>query len=41
MKHSVREEFQRFSEQFYAHGIQTVMQKWKKCVDSAEEFADK
>jgi len=41
LKHSVREELQHFSEEFYAHAIQTLTQKWKNCVDSTEEFVDK
>jgi hypothetical protein len=41
LKHSLREEFQHFSEEVYTYGIQTVTLKWKKCVDSAKEFVDK
>jgi hypothetical protein len=31
LKHSVLEELRRFSEMFYATGIQRLTQRWKVC----------
>jgi hypothetical protein len=41
LKHSVRDELRRFSEELYTTGIQRLTQRWKKCVDSEGDFVEK
>jgi hypothetical protein len=41
LKHSVREELGRFSKEFYTTGTQRLTQRWKKCVDTEEDFVVK
>jgi hypothetical protein len=41
LKHSVHEEFRRFTTEFYASGIRCLMQRWKNCVDNQGDFVEK
>jgi histone-lysine N-methyltransferase SETMAR len=38
---NVREELRRFSNEFYATGIQRLTQRWKKCVENEGDFVEK
>jgi hypothetical protein len=38
LEHNVREKLRRFRKGIYATGIQRLTQRWKKCVDSEEDF---
>ena len=36
LNHSVHQELRHFGQEFYVSGIQHLMKRWKKCVDTAE-----
>jgi hypothetical protein len=41
LEHSMCEELQCFSKEFYVTSIQHLMQRWKKCIDNKEDLVEK